>query len=195
MTLLVIGGAASGKSDYAENLLCGLSGDAPKIYIATMEPYGAEAAARIVKHRKMRAGRGFRTVERYADLAGLRVPDASAVLLEDLGNLCANELFPAGDIAQAEASILRGVESLRTQCAHLVIVSNEIFCGGTDYQGDTRSYLRLLARLHRHIARTFDAVCEVVCGIPTYYKGAENENDCGGVLHVLGDSHAPNAVG
>ena len=171
MTALVIGGAASGKSEYAENLLCGLSGDAPKIYVATMQPYDAEAAARIVKHRKMRAGRGFRTVERYADLAGLRVPDASAVLLEDLGNLCANELFPAGNVEQAEASILRGVENLRTQCAHLVIVSNEIFCGGADYQGDTRSYLRLLARLHRRIARTFDAVCEVVCGVPVYYKG------------------------
>ena len=173
MTVLVIGGAASGKSAYAENLLCALSGEAPRIYIAAMEPYGAEAAARIAKHRDMRAGRGFRTVERYTDLAGLRVPDASAVLLEDLGNLCANELYPAGSVESAEASILRGIQNLRTQCAHVVIVSNEIFCGGADYQGDTRSYLRLLARLHRRIAQAFDAVCEVSCGVPLYYKGAD----------------------
>ena len=172
MTILIIGGAASGKSAYAENLLCALSGGA-LVYVATMKPYGAEAAARIAKHRNMRAGRGFRTVERYADLAGLRVPDASAVLLEDLGNLCANELFPAGNVEQAEASILRGVENLRAQCAHLVIVSNEIFCGGADYPCDTRSYLRLLARLHRRIAQAFDAVCEVSCGVPLYYKGAD----------------------
>ena len=170
MRALIIGGAASGKSAYAENLLCELSG-APKIYVATMAPYGAEAAARIAKHRKMRAGRGFRTVERFTDLAGLRVPAGSAVLLEDLGNLCANELFPAGSVESAEASILRGIRNLETQCAHLFIVSNEIFCGGADYQGDTRSYLRLLARLHRRIAQTFDAVCEVVCGLPLYYKG------------------------
>ena len=173
MTVLVIGGAASGKSDCAENLLCGLSGDAPKIYVATMEPYGAEAAARIAKHRDMRAGRGFRTVERYTDLAGLRVPDASAVLLEDLGNLCANELFPAGNVEQAEASILRGIRNLETQCAHLVIVSNEVFSGGTAYRGDTLSYLRLLGRLHQTLARMSDGVCEVVCGIPLYYKGSD----------------------
>lgn len=174
MTVLIIGGAASGKSAYAEHLLCRLSGDAPKAYIATMEPYGAEAAARIAKHRQARAGRGFRTLERFTDLSGLRVPDASAALLEDLGNLCANELYsPAGSGADAEASILRGVETLRTQCAHLLIVSNEIFCGGTAYQDDTLSYLRLLGRLHRRLARLSDGVCEVVCGIPLYYKGAD----------------------
>ena len=174
MMILVIGGAASGKSAYAEKLLCALSGDAPKIYVATMEPRGAEASARIAKHRQSRAGKGFRTLERFTDLSGLRAPAGIAVLLEDLGNLCANELYSrAGSGRNAETAILRGVENLRTQCAHLVIVSNEVFLGGTDYQGDTLSYLRLLARLHREIARMSDGVCEVVCGIPLYYKGAE----------------------
>jgi adenosylcobinamide kinase/adenosylcobinamide-phosphate guanylyltransferase len=173
MIILVIGGAASGKSAYAETLLCRLSGDAPKAYLATMEPYGAEAAARIAKHRQARAGKGFVTLERFANLAGLRVPDGSAVLLEDLGNLCANEMFSPHGSGDAEASILRGLRSLRGQCAHVVIVSNEIFCGGTAYTDGTLPYLRTLARIHREIAATADGVCEVVCGIPTYYKGAE----------------------
>ena len=174
MTALVIGGAASGKSDYAETLLCRLSGNAPKVYVATMEPYGAEAAARIAKHRQARTGKGFLTLERFTNLAGLRVPDKSAVLLEDLGNLCANEIFsPYGSGNGAEASILRGLRYLRGQCAHVVIVSNEIFCGGTAYSGETLQYLRTLARLHREIAATVDGVCEVVCGIPAYHKGAE----------------------
>ena len=174
MTILVIGGAASGKSAYAERLLCSLSGDAPKVYVATMEPYGAEAAARIAKHRKARAGKGFVTLERFTNLAGLSVPDKSAVLLEDLGNLCANEMFsPQGSGDGAETTILRGLQSLRGQSAHVVIVSNEIFCGGTAYTGGTLQYLRTLARLHRKIAATADGVCEVVCGIPAYYKGAE----------------------
>ena len=208
MTVLIIGGAASGKSAYAENLLCRLSGGAPKIYIATMEPYGAEAAARIAKHRQARQGRGFHTVERFTDLAGLRVPAGSALLLEDLGNLCANESYsPAGSGADAEASILRGVERLREQCAHAVIVSNEIFCGGTAYQDDTPSYLRLLARLHRRIAQESDGVCEVVCGIPLYYKGGrffENsepggrgtnpERGNGGVFDVLRRPRAANKL-
>lgn len=179
MTALVIGGAASGKSAYAEDLLIRwsgvtASGDAPRVYVATMEPYGAEASARIAKHRQARAGKGFVTLERFTNLAGLRVGAGSAVLLEDLGNLCANELYsPAGSGPGAEEAILKGVSSLRRQCAHLVMVSNEVFCGGTAYQGDTRSYLLLLARLHRRLAQDADAVCEVVCGIPTFCKGAE----------------------
>lgn len=169
MTVLVIGGAASGKSEYAENLLCRLSGDAPKVYIATMEPHGAEAAARIAKHRQARSGKGFMTLERFTNLSGLRVPDGSAVLLEDLGNLCANEMFsPCGSRDGAE--ILRGVYALREQCSHVVIVSNEIFCGGTAYTAETLQYLRTLARLHREIAATADGVCEVVCGIPCTYR-------------------------
>ena len=170
MMILVIGGAASGKSEYAENLLCRLSGDAPKIYVAAMEPRGAEAAARIAKHRRARAGKGFTTLERFTNLSGLRVPDGSAVLLEDLGNLCANEMFsPCGSRDGAE--ILRGLEALRGQCAHVVIVSNEIFSGGAAYPAGTLRYLRTLARLHREIAATADGVCEVVCGIPVYHKG------------------------
>ena len=194
MTVLVIGGAASGKSAYAEellcalsggaesllcgvsggeeSLLCGVSGGAEKVYIATMERRGAEAEVRIARHREARSGRGFRTLERPTDLPGLQVPIGSAALLEDLGNLCANELYSAtGRGAGAEASILRGIENLRTRCAHVVIVSNEVFCGGAAYRGDTLSYLRLLARLHRELARRFDAVCEVICGAPLYYKG------------------------
>ena len=185
MTVLVIGGAASGKSAYAENLLCalaggaesllcGVSGGAEKVYIATMERRGTEAEIRIARHRQSRAGRGFRTLERPTDLPGVQVPIGSAALLEDLGNLCANELYSAtGHGAGAEASILRGIENLRTRCAHVVIVSNEVFCGGAAYRGETLSYLRLLARLHRELARRVDAVCEVVCGVPLYYKGAD----------------------
>lgn len=185
MTILIIGGAASGKSAYAEKLLLSLSGNAPRVYIATMEPYGEEAAARIAKHRRERAGKGFQTTERSANLAALSVPSGSAVLLEDLGNLCANELYsPAGSGANAaeggggaagekaaEGAILQGIARLREQCRHLLIVSNDVFSGGTAYPGDAERYLRLLARLHRRIARQADGVCEVVCGIPAYYKG------------------------
>ena len=176
MTILIIGGAASGKSAYAENLLLRLSGDAPRVYIATMEPYGPEAAARIAKHRQARAGKGFQTIERCRNLAALSVPAGSAVLLEDLGNLCANELYGQTESNEkaAENRIMDGIRHLREQCRDLLIVSNDVFSGGSAYQGDTDRYLRLLARLHRRIAEQADGVCEVVCGIPIYYKGNSN---------------------
>ena len=55
MMILIVGGAGSGKSAFAEDLLIKLSGDKmSRFYIATMEPYGEEAAARIRKHREAR---------------------------------------------------------------------------------------------------------------------------------------------
>ena len=174
MTVLIIGGAGSGKSAYAENLIKRTAGNRPLLYLATMEPFGAEAAARIQKHRQARAGMGFRTMECYTGLASVCVPDGCSVLLEDLGNLCANELFsPAGSGADAEAAVLAGLARLREQCGQLVVVSNEVFCGGAAYQGDTDRFLRLLAGVHRKLAAVSDCVCEVSCGIPVCYKGAE----------------------
>ena len=66
MFTLVIGGSASGKSEFAEQLT--LSLDGPRLYIATMEPFGVEAQARIARHRTARRERGFETIENYVNL-------------------------------------------------------------------------------------------------------------------------------
>ncbi len=174
MTVLVVGGAASGKSAYAEELLCKLSEDLPRFYLATMEPFGSEARERIEKHRAARRDRGFETVECYVNLKEIDLPRSGAVLLEDVGNLCANELFsPDGAGEGAAEAILRGVERLQEACRVLVVVSNEVFCGGADYAGDTARYLSVLADVNRRLAERADAVCEVACGTADYYKGEE----------------------
>lgn len=171
MLTLAVGGASSGKSAWAEELIL-RSPHGPRIYIAAMEPAGGEAMARIRRHRAMRAGKGFETVECPLGLSALRVPPGCAALLEDLGNLCANELYsPRGSGEGAEEAVLSGVAHLRRLCGELVVVSNEVFSGGMDYQGDTLRYLRLLARVNRRLAAQADRVCEVVCGIPVYHKG------------------------
>lgn len=174
MTVLVCGGAASGKSAYAEQLLCKLSGGAPRVYLATMRPFGEEAALRIAKHRAQRASRGFQTFECYVNLKAAPLPPDAAVLLEDVGNLCANEIFdPEGGGDGAAGAVLRGVEVLRRRCRHLVIVSNEVTSGGAAYGDETLSYMRTLAEINRRLASMADAVCEVVCGVADYYKGEE----------------------
>lgn len=173
MFCFVIGGAGSGKSAYAEHLAAAAPG--PRYYLATMQPgTGPETAARIARHRAMRAGKGFVTIERPLDLAGLRLPGPGTVLLEDLSNLAANERYaPGGAGAAALPALLAGVEALLAQSTHLVVVANEIFSGGADYAGDTGAYLQMLAAAHRALAARADAVCEVVCGLPVWYKGKE----------------------
>lgn len=175
MFVLVIGGAGSGKSAYAEQLAVALAGNAPKAYLATMQVWDAECRARIVRHRNQRAGKSFRTVECSNNLSGLEAPildRCGTILLEDLGNLAANELYaPGADLKSVWCSIVHGVEHLMAVSRHLVIVSNEIGIGSADYAEDTVRYLRLLARLHRDLALRADAVCEVTAGLPFYYKG------------------------
>ena len=175
MFTLVIGGSASGKSDYAERHVLSLEGGGPRIYIATMEPFGEEARARIARHHALRRDRGFETIECYRNIGSLRLPADSNVLLEDLGNLMANELFGNDAAAVDEETdlpdrIAEEIEKVFSDCAHMTIVTNEIFSGGKKYEGETLKYLRALARLNRILAKRADYVVELVCGLPDVLK-------------------------
>ena len=145
MLTLVIGGAASGKSAYAESLC--LRAPLPRTYLATMQVWDAECAARVAKHRAMRAEKQFDTVECPLHLDRVALPRRGTVLLEDLGNLAANELYdPDGAGTETAAAILRGIDKMLLQCDNLIVVSNEVFSGGADYAGDTDRYLRALGQ-------------------------------------------------
>ena len=79
MLTLVIGGAASGKSAYAEHLAVQSGG--PRYYLATMQVWDAECAARVEKHRKMRAAKQFETVECPLHLGNVSLPARGTALL------------------------------------------------------------------------------------------------------------------
>lgn len=177
MMTLVVGGAASGKSEYAERLVVH-AGEAPRVYIATMQPFDEESLRRIEKHRRMRAEKNFETLECYTNLASAQVPAGSTVLLECVSNLCANEIYsPDGSGENAAEAIRRGVEHLRSRCGELIVVSNEVFSGGSAYEGDTLRYLQMLGQVNRELSAMADDVCEVVCGIPCWQKGGERFRD------------------
>ena len=117
-----------------------------------------------------------RDVDKFAAMHLTAAPAAKVgtVLLEDLGNLTANELYnPAGAGDAAAEHILQGLDVLAAQCENLIVVSNEVFSGGADYAGDTDRYLLALAQVNNALAARADAVVRVVCGIPVYYKGVE----------------------
>ena len=125
MLTLVVGGAASGKSEFAESLAAGF----PRYYLATMEPWDDEDRRRILRHREMRREKGFETVECYHRLERLALPGRGWVLLECLTNLLANELAEE----DPEGLILRGVEHLLAQSREVVVVSGDVFADGEDY--------------------------------------------------------------
>ena len=80
MIHLITGGSASGKSAYAEDWLLEAADEAQKgayIYVATMIPYGRETMAKILRHRRLREGKGFVTMECPRNLAGAAIPGES----------------------------------------------------------------------------------------------------------------------
>ena len=168
MLLYIAGGAGSGKSAFAESQIVQSGLPAP-LYIATMEPFGPEAEVRIARHRALRAGKGFTTVERPRSLETLPPPPNRPVLLEDLTNLFANEWFSPAREGAADR-ILTGLRRLKARTPLSVIVGNDLFSDGMDYPPDTLAYLQALAALIQETAALSDQVYEVVCGIPLRHK-------------------------
>ncbi len=170
MTILLTGGSACGKSGLAEYLT--MAGPQPRYYIAAMQPYGDEGQKKIARHRALRAGKGFATVERYRDLEGLDLPRGGTALLECLCNLTANEMFDdQGGRHDPIPPVLAGLEHLMDRCANLVVVTNDVGSDLQPYGQGTLDYIRALGEINRGAAERFDAVIEMVSGIPILRKG------------------------
>lgn len=177
MLAFVIGGAASGKSECAEALAMRLAQEnLPLFYLATMQETDAECRSRIARHRELRQGKGFRTVECPRNLAQLQLPGQGVVLLECLSTLAANEQFsPNGAGEQAVPAILSGMDALVRQSHHVVVVSNSVFSDGIDYTPMTQRYLENLGLLHRKLAQQAELVLEIVAGLPLVLKNTNPE--------------------
>ena len=173
MMTVVTGGSGSGKSAFAEDKIVSF-GPAKRIYIATMHPYDEESHKRVARHRKMRAGKGFETVECYTGLKNLDFPENAVVLLECMSNLAANEMFEEKGAGEKTVEAgLEGIKKLSSQVRHLVIVTNEIFSEAASYEGDTIRYQEYLGIINQNIGKMADEVVEVVYGIPIWYKGGK----------------------
>ena len=171
MLELVTGGSGSGKSAYAESRICEYNRQAPKplFYIATMFPYGEETEKKIERHRILRKGKGFETLEWYTGLKQ-HLEDGSLkgadVLLECMSNLVANEMYmESGAGCHADQAILEGIRELNQQCANLVIVTNEVFSESVQDSSEMKEYKRILGKINREIATMADQVTEVIYGI------------------------------
>ncbi|MDO5415565.1 MAG: bifunctional adenosylcobinamide kinase/adenosylcobinamide-phosphate guanylyltransferase [Lachnospiraceae bacterium] len=176
MVILVTGGSGSGKSAYAEEVLASLPGTGQNYYLAAMKVYGEEGRKKVERHRRLRAGKGFVTIEQPVDIgqaAGKMKAERPSAILECMSNLTANEMFDGekrkGSQQTAE-KILREVKTLSEHLKHLVIVTNNVFEDGIRYDDTTMDYMRALGLINRELARMADRVVEVIVGIPVVIK-------------------------
>ncbi len=167
MIVLITGGSKSGKSTYAENLALSLAKGSPVTYIATMQVIDEEDQAIVKRHKKQREGRNYVVLEQEKGLSTLPISDGATILLEDIPNLLANEMFGGGQ----PDTIIPDLNYLSSRAQHLVIITNEVGSDGIAYDVETIHYLNALNQLNRSISAMSDEVIEVVCGIPLHLKG------------------------
>lgn len=172
MKILLIGGSKSGKSHLGQELA--RTAGQPMIYWATMQPMDSEDEDRIAAHLLDRAGWGFTTLEcgRALETAFDRVPADSAVLLDSVTVLLANEMFAGGIIDDRAGA--RTAQSLLALGAHvhtLVCVCDDLWREEEAYGEGTELFRRQLAEVCRTLAAEFDVVCEVIAGNLHVWKG------------------------
>ncbi len=179
MITLVLGGSGSGKSEFAEALL--LETDSKnKYYIATMKVYGEEGQKKVDRHRRLREGKGFSTIESPTDLTcsigeiKTSPENKASGMLECMSNLLANEMFQKNNIILKEIvveKIIRDIIDISHFFEHLIIVSNNVFEDGVEYEDSTHEYIKALGLINQEIAKISTQVFEVVVGIPIKQKG------------------------
>lgn len=196
MMVLVVGGSGSGKSSYAEKVTVSLAQEsvkeitkpentslsdlelhtAKKYYLATMQVFDDEGRKKVDRHRKLRNGKGFFTIEQPVRISSAleKMEDGDrAVLLECISNLTANEMFSekkAMTEIQVTENVIRDIKMLKEQTNHLVVVSNNVFEDGITYDETTTKYIRAMGKINQKLAALADRVVEVVEGIPVIIK-------------------------
>jgi len=164
---LVLGGARSGKSRYAESLIEALP--PPWIYLATAEARDAEMAKRIAEHRARRDA-GWRTIEAAHDLAAAlgRVPPGVPVLIDCLTLWLSNRML-------AEADMDHEIDKLESVLANhdgvVVLVSNEVGSGIVPDNALARRFQDLQGTLNQKVAAKASRVVFMVAGLPLQLKG------------------------
>ena len=189
MKVLVSGGSACGKSSFAEKISSRLneaSGAKKMMYLATLDKNsGGDTSERILRHQKMRFGKGFETFELAIcdgkfSLAPLDLSAKneafSTVLVEDFGNLVARTVFSSktdSDFA-LDKFISKTTDflfGLSQKFENVVAVTNEIFFGGNDFSDFyMETYAKTLSAVNRNFAEKCEKVFQVVAGIPVELK-------------------------
>jgi adenosylcobinamide kinase/adenosylcobinamide-phosphate guanylyltransferase len=166
---LVLGGARSGKSRYAETLIEAAAPSA--LYLATGEARDAEMADRIARHRARRDAR-WATVEEPLALRECLTREARAArpILVDCLTLWLSNLLEAGRNVAAESAALAA--ALPPPVGSVVFVANEVGLGIVPETPLARAFRDHAGRLNQAIAARADRVVFIAAGLPLMLKDA-----------------------
>jgi adenosylcobinamide kinase/adenosylcobinamide-phosphate guanylyltransferase len=167
---LVLGGARSGKSRFAEGLIAAHPGR--RVYLATAEAGDAEMAARIRRHRARR-GDGWTTIEEPLDLPralASATRDNAAVLVDCLTLWLSNLLAADRQVERETQSLLDALPQLQ---APAVLVSNEVGLGIVPDNALARAFRDHAGFLHQAVAAAADRVYFIAAGLPLLLKKEE----------------------
>jgi adenosylcobinamide kinase/adenosylcobinamide-phosphate guanylyltransferase len=166
---LVLGGARSGKSGFAQaqaELLAAPGGSL--VMIATGQAFDEEMRQRIEQHRRER-GEAWRTVEAPVDLSGaLSRLQPGDIAVVDCLTLWLSNLLMAEMDTEAEATAL--IAAVQTLHHPVWFVSNEVGMGIVPENALARRFRDAAGRLHRRLAEVADHVVLVVAGLPMSLK-------------------------
>lgn len=165
---LITGGAASGKSAFAETHVRRF--DRPKIYIATMQPFDGEMTTKAQKHQADR-GTDWITIEEPLAVADvLKGRDAGEVVLLDCVTLwLTNVILGEHDVDRFCSDLITALVACP---ASVVVVSNEVGSGIVPDNALSRQFRNAQGRLNQQIAARADFVATVIAGLPMTLKGS-----------------------
>ena len=171
MVTLVLGGARSGKSRYAQSEAARFDG---VTFIATARPSDAEMRRRIAAHRRERSP-GWKTVETPAALDAVirrEGQKADALLVDCLTTYCGGMLSRHRTESGRRRHLEAVVASIRSTPASMFIVSNEVGCGVVPAFKSGRLFRDLLGEMNQQVGCVADRVVLLVAGIPLAIKGS-----------------------
>lgn len=164
---LVLGGANSGKSLFAENLV--RQSGRPRRYIATAQAWDDEMRAKISAHKAQR-GTNWITLEAPLDLVGaLALAKTNEIVLLDCVTLwLTNMMMAEQDITQATKSLCT---ALGEASCPVVVVSNEVGQGIVPNNAMARAFINYQGNLNQALANVAQEVFFVIAGLPQQLKG------------------------
>ncbi|MCX6001209.1 MAG: bifunctional adenosylcobinamide kinase/adenosylcobinamide-phosphate guanylyltransferase [Chloroflexi bacterium] len=172
--VLILGGARSGKSSYAQELAKQTGGRV--LFCATAEALDGEMQSRIEKHRRSRPP-GWDTVEASRDIGkvlGQRATEYDAIIIDCITVLVANVMGDGSDAEKAESSIsaeiLGLIELIKRKQSNYILVSNEVGSGLVPDNKLGRVYRDELGKANQLLADVADEVYLMTAGIPLKLK-------------------------